>query len=83
MHKQVNCNIIILLLIAILITQLLILNRMPPTIGEIQNANTREELVDIIENIPLVQVNGGKINANIWNEPLKVQIEENSWNKYR
>lgn len=77
--------IVVMLLLAILITQVLILLRMPsftPTVRMLRNAKTYDEFQQILDGIPLVWVHGGDIRADIAqtvdveviNTPLEVQL---------
>jgi hypothetical protein len=70
--KCLHCGrsnfIIVVLLAGILATQIIMLQRMPaplPTLGAIRNARTSDARVALFRSIPLVQVHGGTIDAEI------------------
>lgn len=77
--------LIVVLLAAILATQILILLRMPaspPAIGALLNARTDTERMELLNSVPLVQVEGGTIHAitgtvfvRVENTPLEVHVE--------
>ena len=78
-------KVIVILLAAILVTQILILLRIPtspPTIGEVRNAKTNDARTELLQSIPLVRVQGGSIDADVTgtvdvdvqNTPLEVEI---------
>ena len=54
----VSSGIIILLLIAILATQILMLLHMPPTRKDLINAKTTDERKKLLQRVPYVHVNG-------------------------
>ncbi len=71
-----NNKLIVILLAAILITQVLILLRMPapfPTLGALRNAKTDKVRIKKILSIPMVQVYGGSIDVQ--NTPLDVNVQ--------
>jgi len=84
-HVGTSNWLIVTLLAAILVTQVLILLRMPtppPTIGAVRNAKTSSARTELFQSIPLVRVQGGTIDAEITgavdvevqNTPLEVEV---------
>ena len=61
MLKRIGLVAVVVLLTAILATQILILRRMPnssPTVGALQDAKTKEARTELFRSIPLVSVQG-------------------------
>lgn len=61
-------GLIVALLAAILVTQVLILVRMPapfPTFGALRKIESSDERVKLIESLPLVRVHGGTLSADV------------------
>lgn len=83
--RHISNWVVVVLLAAILSTQLLILMRMPvplPTIGAVQNAKTDNARLELLRNIPVIRVQGGTIDditgtvdVTVQNTPLEVEVD--------
>ncbi len=63
-------SLVLVLLLAILLTQLQILARMPPTFGDLRAAASREERAAILARVPLVRVQSGQLEVDVVNTPV-------------
>ena len=69
---------VVFLLSAILITQLLILFRIPstpPSAWDIQNAKNSEDVSELMRRIQLVRVQGGHVDVDVQNHELDVKVK--------
>ena len=78
--KPIQSWLAITLLFFILLTQILILVRLPnspqaiATIGTRSNAKSDSERKELLQNILLVRVVSGSLDVNVENYPLAVEI---------
>lgn len=69
-------RMVVALLAAILVTQIVIILRMPaapPTIRAMRNATSDEARTNLLQSLPLVRVQGGSVEAEITG-PVDVEV---------